>query len=938
MLKKMSQKQGAEENKSFCASIQLNRKGKFMSYWDLMVSSLLFYVTLATPFEVAFVNELNPTRFLWWSNLFVDLNFFADLVFNFLTPFDEPVTNKTIHSTSRIAKRYLMGWFTIDLVSIFPFSSLGASGFMSNLKMLKILRLLKLMKLLRLVRGLRIFKRWEAQLGINHGILKLICFGVLILVCAHWMACMWGMVAGNMLASTRYNWKHGYGVSEASELTQYCSSLYWATMTLSTIGYGDVVATSNPERVLAIVAMFIGGSIYAYVVGGIFDVIKTMSVSESDYELAVDRLNRYMKDTDVSHSVCVEARNYLGTAKGPLFEEKYNQEVAEMMSPGLHGEFCTFAYGSIIEEVSVFKLAFKDSHLDKVHLFVANIARYLRWQAFPPHEQFISYGEHCNEMYILQKGLVGANMRIHSPGSCIGEDIVCKDARRRYSATSLTSVQCMTLNRADLHFVLGMADYRHEVDRIKNRALGYAFTYTFWELARRIRRARKLFGEYGHIFDITLDQAFPGPGALYEVPDIDEFTGRELLRKYQRQRKLRPPVPEESSEEEEEEFALPVMEDKNDKVKGWEEMHESECKCLFCDFAADMIDSMEKWDPQTGHDKVKSVKRPQSAKYKKHRLSVQSAEYLVPWDKQKHHLAPKQFEQLMAMLSAPPLSAITAEQKARMANISRRFSVADNGLLMAALRYSKWHGGKAMGLLRRYSQITTNISVDKSDPTLTDEERQEDLIAMRQAGVAAKVLTSLCATCALKSSIAASLVQVERRMYQDKVFAKLMLEAVLAHRARLTAQLMRAVKQDEVERVVALRMEGADLFAVDDDGMTAMHFAASTGKIRMCKWLWDLPERKRKGRPTSAVPGRSTPKPKPLRLDAETKNFWSPMHFASHGGHLKVVKWLFLALTEMDLPFCAGRTRMGQNALDVAKSAKHTEVVDFIEARLESQF
>lgn len=61
---------------------------------------------------------------------------------------------------------------TIDIASVLPVSYIalllqpnaeGGTG--EQLKMLKALRLLRLMKLLKLARGMRIFKKYEEQLG-----------------------------------------------------------------------------------------------------------------------------------------------------------------------------------------------------------------------------------------------------------------------------------------------------------------------------------------------------------------------------------------------------------------------------------------------------------------------------------------------------------------------------------------------------------------------------------------------------------------------------------------------------------------------------------------------------------------------------------------------------------------------------------------------------
>lgn len=49
----------------------------------------------------------------------------------------------------------------------------------------------------------------------------------------------------------------------------YVAALYWATATVSTVGYGDVAAATQPERLVASCVMIVGSTWFAYLVGAI---------------------------------------------------------------------------------------------------------------------------------------------------------------------------------------------------------------------------------------------------------------------------------------------------------------------------------------------------------------------------------------------------------------------------------------------------------------------------------------------------------------------------------------------------------------------------------------------------------------------------------------------------------------------------------------------
>jgi hypothetical protein len=166
---------------------------------------LLLFTAVVTPVEVAFLpSELNA---LFFVNRFVDFCFIIDIVFNFFVAIPDPADGQLIFHHPTIIRSYLRGWFTIDVVSILPFDIGGIifdSDAVSRLKFLRILRLLRLMKLLRILRAARIFKRLETLYTIDYSLLELFKFGVMTVVCSHWLACAFGLVED--LEESDYSW------------------------------------------------------------------------------------------------------------------------------------------------------------------------------------------------------------------------------------------------------------------------------------------------------------------------------------------------------------------------------------------------------------------------------------------------------------------------------------------------------------------------------------------------------------------------------------------------------------------------------------------------------------------------------------------------------------------------------------------------------------
>jgi len=138
----------------------------YKSNWDTLITFILIFTCLVTPARLAFTfNDAGDKWDLdtWESvNLFIDICFFIDIIFNFNTAYiDEDF--RVISDRKIIAKNYLKGWFTIDLIAIFQFQlvfndSSGGTNVSGVARISKIGRAFKLIKLTRLLRIVKMVK------------------------------------------------------------------------------------------------------------------------------------------------------------------------------------------------------------------------------------------------------------------------------------------------------------------------------------------------------------------------------------------------------------------------------------------------------------------------------------------------------------------------------------------------------------------------------------------------------------------------------------------------------------------------------------------------------------------------------------------------------------------------------------------------------------
>lgn len=459
----------------------LDPRSWYVRRWEYITLVLLLFTATVTPFEVGFLHT--SVNGLFWINRCIDLCFLKDLIMNFNLAYFERTGGRTlVTDRNDIASSYLGGWFMIDLISIIPFEMVGVlvdSAMLSSLKILRILRLLRLFKLIKILRSAAILSKWQSRVGIKYSVMSLAKYMVMIVFVAHWMACFWHVVT-RLEDDGSYTWvratfkvgqnvtgtgnKYYATIDDIPVSYLYCASLYHATMTLTTIGYGDIIATTDTERWFSVFMQLIGASLYAYIVGVASGIVASMNKEKMHFQETMDELNDFMEDQGLSTDLTVRLREFFNHSREMEKLRVYNNLLSRM-SPGLRGEVAILAYGKMLGEVPYFETIGES--------FITAVAVKLNAVALSPGEMITAGGVPADTLYFVAHGIVSSHGLMASIGYHFGEEVILASGSQRFPVRAVTFCSLHTLSREALADVL--TDFPTAATKIRKAAIRMAF-------------------------------------------------------------------------------------------------------------------------------------------------------------------------------------------------------------------------------------------------------------------------------------------------------------------------------------------------------------------------------------------------------------------------------------------------------------------------------
>jgi hypothetical protein len=239
--------------------------------WDLFVIILVVYNCISIPFEVSFGAKFSDHVVMTVMDYCIDTCFGLDILITFFTTYVNSKTGSEVTNNKKIAVKYVMGRFWVDLAASVPFELLFAPFFSSDSPLLSVFGLFKLVRLLRLGRIIT-FLSFHQGFKVGAKIGQLIFF---LLLLVHWVGCLW-----YMLVSDRDSWLPPKDLDagettfyDANTFGKYIVVFYYAILLL--VG-NEAAPTTTIQTLFASMIVIMGAIVTAFIFGNIAALVAQM--------------------------------------------------------------------------------------------------------------------------------------------------------------------------------------------------------------------------------------------------------------------------------------------------------------------------------------------------------------------------------------------------------------------------------------------------------------------------------------------------------------------------------------------------------------------------------------------------------------------------------------------------------------------------------------
>ncbi|XP_045072087.1 cGMP-gated cation channel alpha-1-like [Coregonus clupeaformis] len=388
--KEEKEKKEKEMKEGLKEAFVINPAGSLYYNWLLIITIPVMYNWTMIIARACF-EELQDNHLVTWLILDYtsDVLYLADMAFRTRTGYLEQ--GLLVKDKKLLQERYISSLqFKLDAVSMLPtdvfYIFLGINY-----------PEIRLNKLLRITRMMEFFTRTETKTNYTN-LFRISILVMYIIIIIHWNACLYYSFSKSIGFGSDpwvYPDLNDPEEPEFGELgRKYSFSLYWSTLTLTTIG-----ETPSPELdsefFFHVLDFLVGVLIFATLVGNISSMISNISAARVEFQARIDNIKQYMQKWKVDKELelrVITWFDYLWTNDKAQDE----RETLRYLPDKLRAEIAINVHLDTLKKVRIFA--------DCEAGLLIELVLKLQPQVFSPGDYICKKGDIGREMYIVKEG------------------------------------------------------------------------------------------------------------------------------------------------------------------------------------------------------------------------------------------------------------------------------------------------------------------------------------------------------------------------------------------------------------------------------------------------------------------------------------------------------------------------------------------------------
>ncbi|XWS18037.1 hypothetical protein CRYUN_Cryun32bG0007800 [Craigia yunnanensis] len=380
----------------FKAGLAIHPDNRWYRAWTKFILIWALYSSFFTPFEFAFFRGLQGNLFIL--DIVGQIAFLVDIILRFFLAYRDSQTYRMVYKRTSIAIRYLKSSFIIDLLGCMPWDIIyKVCGRKEEVRYLLWIRLYRVHKVTDF------FQKIEKDIRINYLFTRIIKLIFVELYCTHTAACIFYYLATTLPPEKEgYTWigslKLGdYSYAHFREIDlwkRYTVSMYFAVVTMATVGYGDIHAVNMREMIFIMIYVSFDMILGAYLIGNMTALIVKGSKTEKFRDKMADVI-KYMNRNRLERDIRNQIKNHLRLQH----ESQYTEAAVLQDIPiSIRAKISQSLYMPYVENVSLFKGCSSE--------FINQIVIRLHEEFFLPGEVIMEQGSVVDQLYFVCHGVL----------------------------------------------------------------------------------------------------------------------------------------------------------------------------------------------------------------------------------------------------------------------------------------------------------------------------------------------------------------------------------------------------------------------------------------------------------------------------------------------------------------------------------------------------